>query len=253
MSTASPRHGMTDGSDGVAQDDGVAGDEDEEEMAEPEMEKRRFDPNVGGGVDRDRLPESDFAGRNRSFPIVTQADVTDALQSIGRAGEGNYDAATLRRNIRRIARRKGLSVPKKDKAIAARHPATQAPPGGDRFDPAHYDVHMWQQPDKRPADLCHIRTVTGTLENSPIASSLANNPGSVTLQRIDAARAAAAAGTLPGNPSGNPAHRADFSPAPSGHGQAFGTTPQRSGGMPALGSPSIAKALTSEIGRRGGT
>ena len=75
------------------------------------VEKRDFDPNVGGGVDRDKLPAEDFAGKDRSFPIKTQADVSDALQSIGRAGDDNYDAATLRSNIIRIARRKGFSVP----------------------------------------------------------------------------------------------------------------------------------------------
>lgn len=80
------------------------------------LEKRDFDPNVGGGVDRDKLPDSDFAGKNRSFPIVTEADVSDALHSIGRAGSDNYDAATLKRNILRIARRKGFKVPESDEA-----------------------------------------------------------------------------------------------------------------------------------------
>ena len=69
--------------------------------------KRQFDPNVGGGVDRDKIPAKDFAGKNRSFPIVTPQDVHDAARSIGRAGTDNYDSATLRRNIIRIARRKG--------------------------------------------------------------------------------------------------------------------------------------------------
>lgn len=70
-------------------------------------EKRQMDPTVGGGVDRDKLPESDFAGRNRSFPIVTPGDVSDAASSIGRAGEGNYSSDKLKENIIRIARRKG--------------------------------------------------------------------------------------------------------------------------------------------------
>lgn len=90
------------------------------------VEKRDFDRNVGGGVDRDKLKESDFAGRNRSFPIVTPGDVSDALHSIGRAGADNYDAATLRKNILRIARRKGFPVPdsadkpkKKNKSLEA--------------------------------------------------------------------------------------------------------------------------------------
>lgn len=69
--------------------------------------KRNFDPNVGGGVDRAKLPSKDFAGRGRSFPIVTPADVSDAAQSIGRAGASNYSADKLKANIIRIARRKG--------------------------------------------------------------------------------------------------------------------------------------------------
>lgn len=70
-------------------------------------EKRQMDPSVGGGVDRDKLPSGDFAGRNRSFPIVTPGDVSDAASSIGRAGADNYSGDKLKRNIIRIARRKG--------------------------------------------------------------------------------------------------------------------------------------------------
>lgn len=74
--------------------------------------KKAKDPDVGedthpGGVDRSQLPGEDFAGRNRSFPITSPGDVSDAAQSIGRAGDDNYDAATLRENITRIAHRKG--------------------------------------------------------------------------------------------------------------------------------------------------
>lgn len=72
-------------------------------------EKRNMDPDVGGGVDRDKLPASDFAGRDRSFPIVTPGDVSDAASSIGRAGSSNYSSEKLKRNIIRIARRKGPS------------------------------------------------------------------------------------------------------------------------------------------------
>ncbi len=70
-------------------------------------EKRQMDPNVGGGVDRDKIPSADFAGRDRSFPIVTPGDVSDAASSIGRAGAGNYSSDELRRRITSIARRKG--------------------------------------------------------------------------------------------------------------------------------------------------
>lgn len=70
-------------------------------------EKRQMDPNVGGGVDRDKIPAADFAGRDRSFPIVTPGDVSDAASSIGRAGADNYSSDQLRDNITRIAHRKG--------------------------------------------------------------------------------------------------------------------------------------------------
>lgn len=70
-------------------------------------EKRQMDPSVGGGVDRDKIPSSDFAGRDRSFPIVTPGDVSDAASSIGRAGAGNYSSDQLRANITRIAHHKG--------------------------------------------------------------------------------------------------------------------------------------------------
>jgi len=72
-------------------------------------EKRQMDPNVGGGVDRDKIPAADFAGRDRSFPIVTPGDVSDAASSIGRAGSSNYSSDELRRRITSIARRKGPS------------------------------------------------------------------------------------------------------------------------------------------------
>lgn len=75
------------------------------------IDKRDFDANVGGGTDRDKIPDEDFAGKHRSFPIVDQSDVSDALQSIGRAGSDNYDAATLRNRIIAIAHRKGFTVP----------------------------------------------------------------------------------------------------------------------------------------------
>jgi Helix-turn-helix domain len=65
--------------------------------------KRKFDPGVGGGVDRDKLPESDFGGPDRSYPIVSPDDVTDAARLIGHAD----DPTEVKRRVRRIARRKG--------------------------------------------------------------------------------------------------------------------------------------------------
>lgn len=81
-------------------------------MAARYAEKRDFDRGVGGGVDRDKLPESDFAGPHRSFPIVSQGDVSDALHLIGHAD--NPDA--VRARIRSIADRKGFSMPEKASA-----------------------------------------------------------------------------------------------------------------------------------------
>lgn len=69
--------------------------------------KRNIDPNVGGGTDRDKMPAEDFAGKDRSFPIKTPGDVSDAASSIGRAGPSNYSSDQLKKNIIRIARRKG--------------------------------------------------------------------------------------------------------------------------------------------------
>ncbi len=71
--------------------------------------RRNFDPNTGGGVDRDKLDDSDFAGPNRSFPVVTQGDVSDALQSLGRADPANRDS--IKAKILSIAKRKGFTVP----------------------------------------------------------------------------------------------------------------------------------------------
>jgi hypothetical protein len=70
------------------------------------------EPNVGedktpGGVDRADMPASDFAGRDRSFPIHSPGDVADAAQSIGRAGDDNYSGEQLEANIKRVAHEKG--------------------------------------------------------------------------------------------------------------------------------------------------
>jgi len=71
--------------------------------------KRNVDPDVGGGVDRDKIPAADFAGEGRSFPIVTPQDVHDAAMSIGRAGDDNKSPEGLKNSIIRIARRKGAA------------------------------------------------------------------------------------------------------------------------------------------------
>lgn len=100
-----------------------------QELAADAAEKRDFDRGVGGGVDRDKLPEGSFAGPHRSFPIVNQSDVSDAMHLAGHAD--NPDA--VRANIRRIAHEKGLEAPedgdgkKEDIPDVVKDPATMMP------------------------------------------------------------------------------------------------------------------------------
>ena len=93
--------------------------------------KRQMDPNVGGGVDRDKIPGKDFAGKNRSFPIVTPGDVSDAASSIGRAGPDNYTPDKLKARIIAIAQRKGpefvSELPKKWRSEMGKAKAKKAP------------------------------------------------------------------------------------------------------------------------------
>src|SRR5262249_38180851 len=51
-----------------------------------------------------------FAGKNKSFPILKAGDVMAAVHAMGRAGSDNYDAATLKANIIRIAKAKGFAA-----------------------------------------------------------------------------------------------------------------------------------------------
>jgi hypothetical protein len=68
--------------------------------------ERDFDPNVGGGVDRDKLPAGSFAGPDRSFPIDKPGDVSDAASSLGRT---KHARGPIKANIIRIAHAKGAS------------------------------------------------------------------------------------------------------------------------------------------------
>lgn len=63
----------------------------------------------------DSLPPEDFAGKHGSFPIGSAGAVSDALDSLGRAGDDNYPPATLKANILAIAKRKGYTLPASDK------------------------------------------------------------------------------------------------------------------------------------------
>lgn len=75
--------------------------------------------------DRKKLPESDFAGPNRTYPIVDASDVADAAALIGKAD----DPEAVKRRIIAIAKRKGFSIPdawkeKADMADTLSIPAT---------------------------------------------------------------------------------------------------------------------------------
>lgn len=61
---------------------------------------------------RDSMDAADFAGKNKSYPIKTQADVDAAFHALGRAGSDNYPVSKIRSNIIAIAKRKGLTLPK---------------------------------------------------------------------------------------------------------------------------------------------
>jgi hypothetical protein len=62
--------------------------------------------------ERDAADSSDFAGKGKSFPILKAEDVDAAFQSLGRAGSGNYSTDVIRKNIIKIAKRKGFPLPK---------------------------------------------------------------------------------------------------------------------------------------------
>lgn len=69
--------------------------------------KRDLDPAVGGGVDRDKLPATDFVfGDERAFPIVTPGDVPDAVSSWGRY-EGGHSFKAFKKQLTALATRKG--------------------------------------------------------------------------------------------------------------------------------------------------
>lgn len=83
------------------------GDEMAGKSATAEVEKRNFDANVGGGVDRDKLPAEDFIDpKGRRDPIVTPKDVEDAVSSYGR-NDPKIPMEQFRSRLEEIAKRKG--------------------------------------------------------------------------------------------------------------------------------------------------
>lgn len=71
------------------------------------LAKRNIDPDVGGGVDRDKIPDADHVDpKGRRFPIVSPGDVSDAVSSYGRA-KPLIPMPKFRKRLTSIAHRKG--------------------------------------------------------------------------------------------------------------------------------------------------
>jgi hypothetical protein len=78
-----------------------------EQAVEGETTKRNFDPNVGGGVDRDKIPAEDFGDpEHRAFPIVKPGDVADVGPNLNRPNLKG-DPEKIKQRVMAIARRKG--------------------------------------------------------------------------------------------------------------------------------------------------
>ncbi len=82
------------------------------ELVRAYVEKRDFEPNVGGGVDRDKLKDSDFVfSDERKFPVVTAGDVADAVSSWGRY-KGKHTFEEFKSRLTALANRKKFALPK---------------------------------------------------------------------------------------------------------------------------------------------
>ena len=88
---------------------------EEQEEGEEDAEKRSVDPNVGGGVNRDELRDSDFVfSDTRTFPIVTVGDIQDAVSSWGRY-RGEHSFEEFKRRLTALCQRKGFADALPDK------------------------------------------------------------------------------------------------------------------------------------------
>jgi 2'-5' RNA ligase len=94
----------------------ILGDIESEAEAPPPEDKwqqvwprrgKAKDPNVGGGVDRSKLKDSDFVfPDSRTFPVVTPGDVSDAASSWGRY-RGEHSFEEFKKRLTALAKRKG--------------------------------------------------------------------------------------------------------------------------------------------------
>ena len=60
--------------------------------------------------ERDAMPEEDFAGPGRSYPIKDKKHLDAAVKLLGRAPKS--EQAGIKKKIKEIAKRKGLALPK---------------------------------------------------------------------------------------------------------------------------------------------
>lgn len=75
----------------------------------PDLEKRDMDPNVGGGVDRDKLKPGDFVfPKERVFPVMIPGDVMDAVNSWGQY-KGGESFDSFKAKLTALCHRKGPS------------------------------------------------------------------------------------------------------------------------------------------------
>lgn len=113
--------------------------------------------------------------------------------------------------------------------LAAGHPVTARQHG----DAAQGRVTILDGQTRAPSPLAGLVTAHGDPACQPLASSIQMHQGHATVQVMDQAEAASATlGPQLGNrePSGHPSLAGGpFHPAPSGHGETFGTTPHREG------------------------
>lgn len=109
--------GYADGSEIKISDEIARGEkaEGEETMGgvtvqlRPYTDEKQFEPNVGGGVERGDLKDSDFVfPKERKFPVVTPGDVQDAVSSWGRY-KGPRSFEEFQRNLKALCKRKGES------------------------------------------------------------------------------------------------------------------------------------------------
>ncbi len=128
------------------------------------LAKRDVRPEVGGGVDVDKLPDSDFIDpKGRRFPIVKPGDVPDAVSSFGRA-DPPIPMPRFRSRLTAIAHRKGpafvAALPESwseaDKAAAApdlfgNDEATKNIGLAAPLDTGFVPFNLQGQQDRRPA------------------------------------------------------------------------------------------------------